>query len=527
MVPQLALSKNEAPYTFKEPIVIGPNTGRRGLSLGQTIEESSRFNHYENQSLRAFSSVFVDGVDQRFLNLNFNGFSLRDPSTPTGVFNLSAVSALRSVRLNLEGGDMINIETDQLKEASLVTSVSSLGEAELSANYGSCEEASCTAFEAVALRGGGYSQLENGDENDYFEEITFSGARSYNFKGYKLTTRLLYYGQRLDLDSVGPLNNIAVESQRAEALNSVFLVGQDIAFSKKHRLKFSYLSSYRNQRDNGFGQSFQQRGEVLESAYLFKKKLKVKVFHEKYDLYSSQDEDIGFNVQKSFVLSDFVLDLEIGRTKLRSLNWSSELGYKNLVLFYKGQPASLFQQSYNKNFSVASPDLSAQTFLGARYEKKFIFSFFKLKLNASYSRIYEFIDFYLDGNFYANLGEVENSFTGVTFTRGPLSFYVQNQVARQVKVTKQDLARRTPWTLGLRYKKLFKNSFALSGGVKWLSKRKAFDQSDLKQTWISDLRLSYKNIRLTCTNVFSEKEAVFKNLGRKPLAFAFSYQKNF
>lgn len=531
VLPSLVFAEIEGTYTFKEPVVIDLSEHVEGQSMGQILGDSSRFNYYENQSLRSFSSVFVEGVDQRFLDLNFNGFSLRDPSSPTGVFNVAALSSLRAVSLDLAGGSAINVGSEKIKKNFAGASVSNLQEAELMASYGACSSRFCSSLETSLKRGGGYSQLESGSEKDYFEEVSFSGSQSYSLGKTVLTTRLLYYGQLLDLDSVGPLGSVTVESSSAEALNSVLFVGQDFDFSKKHRLMLSYTSSYRNQKDVDLNLSFRQQGEVLESIYIYKNNFKFKVFHEQFNIYSSKDEDVGFNLQRNFVFKDLIIDLSVGKTKLRSLNWSAEAGYKNFVLFYKGVPPSLFQQSYNDEFSSASTDLKSQAFVGFRYSRLHRFSLLNFKWNLSYSRIYDFVDFDLVENSYSNLGEVENFFIGVNLMKGPVTFTVQNQVARQLENLRLDLPRRAPWTLGLRYKKIFKSAsksnFELSGGVRWLSKRRAFDQDDLEATWMSDLRLSYGNLSLNCTNVFSESDAVFKNLGRKPFAASLAFQKNF
>ena len=122
---------------------------------------------------------------------------------------------------------------------------------------------------------------------------------------------------------------------------------------------------------------------------------------------------------------------------------------------------------------------------------------------------------------------MENFFAGLELVGGPLTFLVQNQVARQVQELKRDLPRRAPWTLGLRYQKSINNFWRIQGGVRWLSRRQAFDGSELKAAWISDLRLSYNNISLICSNVLSDSEEVFRNLGRRPLTARLSYQKNF
>jgi len=526
---ETAVSKeNPSRFIYREPVVIGPGTSGSQGQLGEVLSQDPRFNHYENQSLRSFSSVFLEGVDQRFLELSFHGFSVRDPSTPTGVFNLASFSALKSQRIDLRGGAGLAIESARSDRSYIEGDVSNLGEASAAAVFSRCRATDhCQSFEAVLKRGGGFSQMDAGVENDYFEEVSLSGSRDYRAFGRKLTSHFFYYGQQLDLDSVGPLSSEVIESLSAEALNSIYFIGQEVELSKKHKLMLSYTNSYRNQKDEDLGLSFRQSGEVLESTYVFDKDFRLKVFSEHFDLYSSSDEDIGFDVQKLFSWKDFVTEVSIGKTELRSLNWSLEAGYKNFVIFYKGLPPSLFQQSYNNEFS-SSTNLRSQSFVGMRHSQSY--SFFdkaQIKWSWSYSRIFDFVDFDLNANSYKNLERVENFFMGLDFIRGPLHVFVQNQVARQIGSLNVDLPRRAPWTLGLRVQEVQKSFLKFNGGIKWLSKRPAFDQTELEATWLADLGVSYKNFNITLTNVFSNQEVVFKNLSRKPFSASLSFQKNF
>jgi|GEM_PF-2542411 len=528
----VALAKRGESYTYSEPVVIGAEVGEQAADLATLLDTSSRFNYYENQSLRSFSSVFVGGVDQRFFETNYNGFSLRDPSSTSGIFNMASLAALKGNRLLLTGGASLEIAQSTAEKSYIQGSLSNLKEFSLAGEHKKCGSKGCSAVEVVAQKTGGFSQVSGGLEEDFSKELNLSWSQSFKSGETRFKSHLLYYGQILDLDSLNPSGVVTSESETAESLNSVLFAGQEVELFNAHNIKISYTSSYRNQKDlnpdpPSLPLSFRQRGEVFEMGYSFKNHLNLKIFNERFNLYSSKGLDTGFKMNKLFSMSDFVADVSLGKTKLRSAEWSVELGYKNFVLFYKGLPPSLFQQAYNDEFSVGLNDLNAQEFLGAKQsgESKIFDSL--LKWNLSYSRIYRFVDFDSSSNSYENLGEVENFFAGLSWHKGPFEVFMQNQVSRQIRKVKKDLPRRAPWTLGLRYKKKMFKQIVFGSGVRWLSKRKAFDQSDLKATWMADIHLSYKSVRLTCTNVFAERDPVFKNLGRRPFTANLSYQKNF
>ena len=437
----------------------------------------------------------------------------------------------------LNGSSGLSVEAFAKNTAWFSASGSNLGEAQLESSYGRCHNQSCRSLGLNLKRGGGFSQSDAGDEDDYFEEVTLSFSNSL-FKKYKnFETHFLYYGQRLDEDNISPLPNSDFESLEAESKNSVLFLGQEVGLNKNLKVKVSYLSSYRNQKDQGRNLSFRQHGEVVEFSLEHAKLFKITGFKEDFNLYSSKGKDLGAVIGHRSSLGNLNLSAELTKSEERDYSWNLELGLKNFIFFYKGVAPSLFQQAYNEDFNADDPSLSAQEVLGMRFFKKFEFNDLNFKITQSYSRSYDFIDFYFrpslnpgvepDSSGYENIEDLENVFSSLDLKYKNSSFFVQHQISREVSGEKRDQARRPRWTLGLSRKQ--KISKALSGFVtlKWLSERRAFDQSPLKNTWLSEIRFDYKSFKLSATNVLNEKELFYKNLSRKPLAISLSYSNKF
>lgn len=514
-------------YTEKIEISDGVKSGER-YKAEDFFRDASRFNYFEDQSLRGSGSLFVEGVDQRFLELTYNGFSLRDPSQPSGVFNINALSNLGDTRLTLKGSSGLNVETGVRESSQLSISGSQLGEAEMDSAYGTCSETSCRSLGLSLKRGGGFSQAADGAENDYFEEVTLNFSNSL-FKGHKdFKTHFLYYGQRLDEDNINALADLSSESSVAESINSVLFLGQEVGLGEKIKLKASYLSSYRNQKDEEAGLSFRQFGEVVDFSLEHSNLFKIKGFKEDFNLYSSKGTDLGGVLShKSSLKSGGSLSLELGKSEKRDYNWDLELGFKNFILFYKGVAPSLFQQDYNNEFAASRLSLDTQKVLGGRVLKNFKFNKVKFKVVQSYSRFYNFIDFDLSSNSYKNLGELENIFSSLELQYSGALFFIQHQISKEVEGQKRDLPRRPRWTLGLSGRQKISKPLSVFVSLKWLSERQAFDQTELKKTWLSEVRFDYKSFKLSATNVLNQKELFYKNLSRKSLAISLSYAKKF
>ena len=283
-------------YVYSEEVGVQEEASESTGFTETTFSEDPRFNYFEMTSLNANASLFLDGLDQRFLDLTYNGFSLRDPSHPTGIFNVAVFSALRGQKLRLNNASGLDVSIENKDISRLSFGLNSLREAFWNAEQAFCETDKCFSVGVSLKRGGGYSQIEQGDEKDYYDDINLNFSRTSFKTNYTAKTHFLYSGRKLDEDTAGFLTDTTVESETAESKNSTLLLGQDYEFFKKARLKAFYLGSYRSQRDEPQGFSFRQRGGVFELEAEYKKSFSAKAFRESYNLYSSHDYDFGGQV---------------------------------------------------------------------------------------------------------------------------------------------------------------------------------------------------------------------------------------
>ena len=526
-LPAFSYAEEEAVDIYAESVeALEPLSGQtQDYSVEDFFSEAARFNYFEEQALRASGSLFVEGIDQRFLELKYNGFSLRDPSTPSGVFNVNSLRGVNRAQIKLTKSSSLEISKKEEEALSLLVKASHLGEGEVKVDKGACNFKSCQTYGVNLKRGGGFSQSSQGVEDDYFEEINLNFSNNFFTKSNNFKTHILYYGQRLDEDNVFALPDLNLESRNAESKNSVFLMGQEASFDKTVKLKLSFLSSYRNQIDPSQNTSFRQRGEVLEASFEFIKYFKLELFRESFNLYSSKGVDLGLALSHESSFKNFNFKTRAGESKERGLNWSIEAGFKNFVLFYKGVTPSLFQNIFNESFASFKPSLESQKVLGLRFFKLFKIKKLNVKFNQSYSYFDDFIDFNLISNSYENLQSLENIFSSLDLRFKSTSFFIQHQISRQRKGLKEDLPRRPRWTLGLRHKQKVKNLINIYMSIKWLSERPAFDQSTLKEALLTELQFEYRSFKLSATNVLNEERELFRELSRRPLTVSLSYQK--
>lgn len=497
------------------------------------FSKNSEFNYYSRDVLSTRSSIFLDGLAPRFVDFNYNGFSLRDPSSPEGIFDFSLLVGLTGEKSISKNGNRLLIKNDHSEKSFIEFGVSSLGEADTAFQKNKCTESYCYSAGTRLQRGGGYSQREGGREDDYFHRlgVNFNGIRYRD--SYEDHTLMFYSGGVFDEDGSASAPS---ESLVAESKESVIFVGKRLKF-KDLEVQASYFRSYRKQEDNADGSVSRQKGQVFEVGASFKN-FGVKVFNERFDngslssfgFFKEKDLDSGFEVSfdKSWQSQSFASN--IGYTEKRDFYGDIEWTYKNLGLFYKAVPASLYQASYNKLQPSTGEELKTQNMLGLRYEMDLLKNdFVNIGVRVSYTRAYEFIDYYYSvltsSGAYFNLDEVETALVKLKADMKYFSFYVQRQHARNVD-TKVDLLRRPDWTLGLNASKKI-SQVKLNADVKWVSSRTDFGSVYLKAFWETRVRLGYKNFELSARNILSEDTVILDGFKRRPFSLELKYQKTF
>lgn len=493
------------------------------MFLEDHFSSSSEYNYYENNALNPYQSLFLDGVDQRFLELDYNGFSLRDPSHPSGVFNIAAILAATGARSVSNKAVGLAITNKHEEKSFVELGLSHLGEAHTAFQKNLCESDFCYSMGASLKRGGGFSQKSDGVEDDYFRRMDLNYSSVKYTPSYEDQTYVFYSGQRYDEDSIGLFSEAEPESLNASSNGSILFLGKKYKF-KDAVLKASYLVSYRSQENSDVPTKFSQRGEVFEVEGEYKN-IGLRVFNERYDLFLNKDSDTGAVLNFKSVINKINYSLDIGVTTLRNEFGSVEVDYKNWGLFAKAVPASLFQSSLNE--SGGFENLKTQNILGLRYYERLLKNKqIKLNLKASYSRTFDFIDYELSSNSYKNLNEIENALLKIEALYLGSSVFVQYQIARNVS-TGAELVQRPDWTLGLRVKEKLRKTLTFSGALKLIGERKAFDGSLLDHFWESSVALGFKEFSLSAVNAFNEDQEVYRGLGRRPLTFELKYQKTF
>ncbi len=513
-----------AVYVFSNPSEVTSTELGEGEQLESFFTENPEFNYFYKNALNPQQSLFVDGVDQRFLGLNYNGFSLRDPSHPSGIFNVSAiVSSIEEKKVLHKAGRLL-IESEKNEGGFFRVEVSHLGEFLTGFQKSSCGTDFCYGGGAAFKRGGGFSQKAGGTEKDYFNKIDVNFKTVQYKEKFEDKTYLFYSGQVFDEDSVGAFDVNEPESVVARSKGATFFIGKAYKF-KKMELKGFYLSSYRTQKNREKSLSFAQRGEVFE-AQLKLKQLQFNIFNERYDLFSSSGSDTGFLSEYLGKRRGVFYSFKLGYTDKRKSYGGLRLEYKNISFFFDALSASLYQTSFNKEFAVGNGDLDTQNILGLEYSRDWrISDEFSLGIRTTYSRTFDFIDYNLNTNIYENLDEIETiTFKGEVGNK-LFKFFGQWQRAQNLS-SKQELPRRPDWTFGLSGEKDLK-SIKLSSDIKWVSSRVGFDGSVLNSFWDTVLRVRYKRFVLSASNFLDQDRPVLKGLERRPITFELKYQKTF
>ncbi|MGH1468402.1 MAG: hypothetical protein ACRBBP_05925 [Bdellovibrionales bacterium] len=524
IMPMSFIRAESAVYVFSDTEAVLASEEEGGEPLEGYFSKNPEFNYFYKHALNPQQSLFMDGVDQRFLSFDYNGFSLRDPSHPSGIFNMSALVSSIEEKKVLHKPGALSVLSDKKEGGFLRFGISHLGEALAGFQKGSCNADFCYGGGAAFRRGGGFSQKAGGVERDYFNKVDLNFHTVKYRESFEDKTYLFYSGQVFDEDSVGVFDLNESESKVAKSKGATLFFGKAYRF-KEMELRGFYLASYRTQKNREKNLSYSQRGEVFE-AQIKLKKFQFNLFNERYDLFSSSGSDLGGLSKYSDKAGEFLYNVQLGYTKERKAYGGGRLEYKNFSLFFDALSASLYQANFNKEFSANNEDLKTQNIVGFEFFKNWsLGKTLNLGMRTTYSRTFDFIDYNLNTNLYENLDEIETATLKIDATGEMFKLFGQYQWAKNLSAD-SDLPRRPGWTFGLSGKqKLY--SLSLSSDVKWVSERVAFDGSMLNSFWDTVLRVEHRGFEFSVSNFLDQDRPVLKGLERRPITFELKYQKTF
>lgn len=493
----------------------------RPESVSDVFSDLPELNYWADESLQSSQNLKLEGVDQRFLDLRYEGIRLRDPSHPTGVFDVGAFFGLSNKKIRLVNGQGLSLENSYQENPSFFSSLSSLGEASLGGEQSTCGETSCWVGQGRFQRRGGFSLSSSDKEKDYLDQSTFALSRLKEGERISQKDHLLLSLSYADLDGLS-FNPSGAEVDSSYSKSSFFLIAKELEYNKKHSFKLSYLNINRKQANPVLSQTYRQKSDVIELQTKIFKNFIVNLYRESYGVYGGADHDEGFELGYQKVKGNFSFEIKAGASYLRKESFDFGASYKGLYLFYKRQPASLFQTFYNETFSPSLESLEPQSLTGIKYYKK-LNSFLGVK--ASYYYGDEIVEFLNSG--YSNLDKSHNAYVQVEAKYKGFGAYVQNQYSKIEGASVKESPRIPKWSLGLSYVYSFSRDFRFVTSGAWFSKRQAFDGSELNDFVRSEVSLAYKSFQIVAYNVLNQDNEIYKGLERRPLSFELNYKKVF
>jgi hypothetical protein len=447
--------------------------------------------------------VFLYGLDQRYVDIQINGFNVVDSSTPLGVLNLSQLSGVKGLEIErFKTDQIINLNTHNKKQKSRFNiSGTQFGE------YGTSLKINKKRWQLNAglNRAGGFSQTFIGDEKDWTDDRYLTLDYETQIFDLKSSSHIFYTGQNQDYDSV--FNN----TENAESETSFLLAGQKVKFND-YEIRLSYTLSDREFIEDSSVNSF--KGENFQSNFLYKKWFSLIVSSESNNDLSDQSIKLDLKPFKT-VKTSFLW------TKLREQFFSFEWApYEEISFFYKELPASLFQINFDPSI-----ELDPQKSFGLKLFRDFKFYGIDYRIDALYQKAFDQIEFVTPQMAYQNFERSEVIFGSITASYSKLSFYLQGQRAKNL-AQNEDLPRRPKWILGLDYEdKIGLIHYDL--GLRWNSSFKAFDQSNLSSFWTSQINAKYKSFRFVVMNVLNQDRPIFRDFRRRPVTFELHYSYDF
>ena len=490
-------------FNLSEPIKVRANIENSSQALRSYFSDRPEFTYFEDQSLGAASSVFLYGLDQRYVEIKLNGFNVIDSSTPLGVLNLSQISGVSGLEVErFKASQAINLKTTSKNQKSkLLLKGSQLGEYGTNLSLVSKK----MNFKVGASRAGGFNQTNIGSEKDWTEDQYASLDYETNLGLLKSETSLFFSRQEQDYDSV------FTGVQDAVGESDFFLVGNKIEI-KDYKLHLSYSMSNRVFTEDDEINKF--KGESFQTELFYKKWLSVLFFTESNN--DLDDQSVKFevrpyeNLRTSLMwsnLRDYFLDIE----------WFL---IKDFSLFYKEIPASLFQINFDPEV-----ELTPQRSIGLRFFQDFNIKDIDFRFDGLYQRAFDQIEFVVQDMAYQNFERSEVVFASLMMSYKDYSLYAQGQRAKNL-VQDLDLPRRPRWVLGFDYQPSFK-AVNIDLGLRWNSSLKAFDQSRLSSFWTSRLDIEYKSFHFVVMNVLNQDKPIFRDFKRRPTTLELQYSYEF
>jgi len=490
-------------FYIHEPIIVDAGVSEESDSLRTYFSDSSVFNYYEDQSLGAAPSVFLYGLDQRYVNFKMNGFDLTDPSTPLGVINASQISGLRGVEVERYKTDSsLNLKTKASESPSqLRLSGTHLGEHSI---FISLNEENLN-LKAGVSRAGGFNQTSLGDEKDWTKDKFIAFDYSEKFNDLEWSTHIFYNRQEQDYDSL-------FESiEDAIAKSEFLLFGQKIKLGD-FKLQLSHTRSKRVFDELGNVLSF--KGDRLQAEAFYKTWISTSYYTESNN--EIEDHLFSFNVKPFNDLS-----LKFLHSKLRGEFFDFEYNpIEELGFFYKEIQASLFQINFDPDIN-----LKKQKAFGLKAHEKLKFRKLEIFLDSLFQKSFDQVEFSPAEFNFVNFEEAEVLFASMVLKYLSYKFYAQGQRAKNT-VLNVDLPRRPKWVFGFDYEKDFKG-LSLDLGLNWNSSMRAFDGGKLSSFWTSDLGIEYKGFRFVVKNVLNQKKQIFRDFKRRPTTFELQYGYEF
>ena len=492
-------------FTLSEPIKVQARINHETQALRSYFSDRPEFMYFEDQSLGAASSVFLYGLDQRYIKIKFNGFNVVDASTPLGVVNLSQISGVRGLSVERYKTDLsINIKTHlQSKKSKWFIQGSQLGEFGSSVNLNKKN----WNFKAGAARTGGFNQTFLGEEKDWTDDGYFSFDYKKNLSNIETSTHLFYSVQNQDYDD---LFN-AVEEAEGEA--HFLLLGQKLKF-EKFKVNLSYTLSNRVFIiEEKKGIDFQ--GKNFQSEFIYNKWFSFLLSLESNKHLDDQYAKVEVRPLESFRASFMWSRL---RNQFFDMEWQP---FNEISLFYKEIPASLFQINFHP-----SSKLKPQRAMGLKLFKDFSFKSIDFRFDGLYQYAFDQIEFVSSSMRYENFERSETIYSSLLASCKSYSLFIQAQRAKNL-IQNLDLPRRPRWIVGFDYERAWeKVNFDL--GLRWNSSLKAFDQTDLNSFWTSQLNVQYRNFHFVVINVLNQdRRSIFRDFRRRPITFKLHYGYEF
>lgn len=477
-------------------------------TLRGQLSDRPEFNYFEQEALGSAASLFSYGLDQRYVDVSLNGFSLKDASSPLGVLDLSTLSSLKGAVISSHSRSDFSLESKLTNKNFVSFGLGSLKTFNAHLSLNSCGEGACRKTSISGNRYGGYNQSLNGSEKDFVEDQNFHHYAWNKFGGLKNEYQIVYVHRDGDYDFFG-LDDATTTFQV-----DYMAVGDRLSFKKGRGLFVNFNQSIRHFRKNS-QKSYFSRGQNFEAGGEFDG-FSLKYLEERASDFKDQGAEAAYNYKD-------LASLTYTSFKERKEAWALKLTPLSFVeVYYKETLPSLFQIDYQlQNFPAASA-LKTQKSYGVSLNKSWnLRGAINFETKALYQRAKDQIEWNNSSFSYANFEKVENIFLQMGLDYKVIYIYAQAQRAKALEEDK-DLPNRSRWAFGgklkNRYKKLY---YGL--GLVWNSHRSDFTGSKIPSFTNLTADINYKNWSLAAYNVLDQDKIIYANTARSPFRIELKY----